>query len=1346
MNRLTPLRSFLAMVMAAAALCWGAGTGQAYLKPDQTPIGPGDTPDFLTTPNWAYTPPLRKFVDSLPGLSAANKNNLNQFISVAHPDTVTYPGSDYYEIELRQYTEKMHSDLNPTTLRGYVQVNNGTDIGACGNACTAADNTVAPDPGPHYLGPMIIAQKDRPVRIKFINKLPTGAGGDLFVPVDVSQMGAGPFEIDYDPVTKDPMGLTSGNFTQNRATIHLHGGVSPWISDGTPHQWITPAGENTEYPKGVSVKNVPDMPDPGPGAQTFYYTNQQSARLMFFHDHAWGITRLNVYVGEAAGYLIRDDTEQALIDAGIIPSGAYEIPLVLQDKTFVDPNTITSTDPTWAWGTNPWTGTPGDPMTPVQGDLWWPHVYMPAQNPYDMSGIAPMGRWAYGPWFWPPTTGVPYGPVANPYYSVNCDPADATTPGSYAGFCQAPEIPGTPNPSWGAEAFLDTPVINGTAYPYLEVEPRPYRLRILNAAHDRFFNLQLYEADTTVPAGCPTCAVDTEVKMVPAYDYSGDATWPATWPTDGRPGGAPDWKTAGPDFIQIGTEGGFLPQPVVRQNQPVTWNNDVTTFNAGNVNNGTVILGPAERVDVIVDFSQFAGKTLILYNDAPAPWPALDPHYDYFTGNPDMTEAGGAAPTLVGMGPNTRTIMQIKVAAGAGVPFDLTALQQAFDPAGGGPGVFQQGQNPIIVGQSAYNTTYNTTFPTTYPNWGISRIQDNSLSFRDVNGIVQTVAMQPKSIQDEMGEVFDDYGRMSAKIGLEMAQTSAGIQTFIVQNYVDPSTEVLNDNEVQIWKITHNGVDTHPLHFHLYDVQVINRVGWDGFIRLPDPNELGWKDTVRISPLEDTIVAMRPVSPDLPFGVPESIRPLNPMEPIGSSNGFTNLDPLTGQPVNPPTTNEMFNFDWEYVIHCHILSHEENDMMRPVIFNFLELLPEAPTSLLASSGTTQVDLTWNDTTPVDYTNLNTFGNSANEVGFIVERSPAGGNSFTQIGTALANATSYSDATAGPNTSYDYRVSAYNAAGSSPFSNTATGNATAPPPATGATLAANPPSPQLSGTQVTFTAGGAGGSGTYEYRFSINGPGTNNVLTVVRAYSASSTFLWTPALTDIGNTTVVVDVRSAGSTAGSEAAASLIYRAVPPPATGATLGATPASPQVTGTQVTFTAAGAGGSGTYEYRFSINGPGTNNVLTVVQPYSAGNLLLWTPTMADIGADTTVVVDVRSAGSLTDSEAAASMIYRAVPPPATDVTLGATPASPRRAGTQVTFTANGSGGSGTYEYLFRIRGPRTNNAWVVVQGYSTSRRFVWRTRQADIGLTTINVRVRSVGSVAGFEAQRSINYRIQ
>ena len=113
-------------------------------------------------------------------------------------------------------------------------------------------------------------------------------------------------------------------FAETRATLHLHGGISPWISDGTPHQWITPANEMTAWPEGVAVRQVPDMvglakpasvPDcsaADDGCMTFYYTNQQSARFMFYHDHAWGITRLNVYAGEAAGYVIRDATEQNL--------------------------------------------------------------------------------------------------------------------------------------------------------------------------------------------------------------------------------------------------------------------------------------------------------------------------------------------------------------------------------------------------------------------------------------------------------------------------------------------------------------------------------------------------------------------------------------------------------------------------------------------------------------------------------------------------------------------------------------------------------------------------------------------------------------------------------------------------------------------------------------------------------------------------------------------------------------------------------------------------------------------------------------------------------------------------
>jgi FtsP/CotA-like multicopper oxidase with cupredoxin domain len=971
------------LVAAMAAPAWAV-----------TPMpNPGGVPDYFATPNWANSPPLRKFVDTLPLLNAAGANNLGQYIPVAIPDTTTYPGSDYYEIELGQYSEKMHSDLPATRLRGYRQTN-------------TTDATVSQF---HYLGPLIIAQKDRPVRVKFTNSLPTGAGGNLFVPVDTSIMGSGPFEINYDPVTKLPAPTNSGTFTQNRADLHLHGGRTPWISDGTPHQWITPAGETTTYPKGVSVVNVPDMPNPGPGSQTYYWTNQQSARLMFFHDHAWGITRLNVYVGEAAGFLLQDPTEQALVTAGLIP--ADQIPLIIQDKTFVDEATIGATDPTWNWGT-----VPGSAVT---GDLWWPHVYMPAQNPFnpDLSGINAFGRWHYGPWFYPPTPVcgsspdavkpycIEFGPVANPLYNPACDPATAPN-----GFCQPPEMPGTPNPSWGAEAFLDTPLVNGTAYPTLTVDPKAYRLRILNAAHDRFLNLQMYKASPIVsgitlvsggsgytsaptvsliggggtganatatidPATGAVVAIEltsvgsgytsapavaltggggtgatataaiyippTEVGMVPAAPTSG---FPANWPADGREGGVPDPATRGPAMIQIGTEGGFLPQPVLLPNQPVKWNVDPTMFNVGNVlqqsqGGGTLFLGPAERADVIVDFSQYAGQTLLLYNDAPTAFPALDPHYDYYTGAPDRRDMGGYGPIPPGFGPNVRTVMQIKVTGAGGVappdgynPATLTALQNAFTSTPTTPGVFQQGQPPIIVGQTAYNSTYNTTFPATWPNWGLSRISDTSISFMRPDGtLASNFPMKPKAMHDEMGATFDDYGRMSAKLGLEVPFVNAAIANFVLQNYVDPPTEIVKPGEVQIWKITHNGVDTHPIHFHLFEVQVVNRVGWDGFIRTPDPNELGWKDTVRIAPLEDTIVALRAVLPTVPFMVPQSVRPLNPATPLGSTMGFSQTDTTDGGNLTPLQTNQMYNFGHEYVWHCHILSHEENDMMRSVV-------------------------------------------------------------------------------------------------------------------------------------------------------------------------------------------------------------------------------------------------------------------------------------------------------------------------------------------------------------------------------------------------------------------------------
>jgi FtsP/CotA-like multicopper oxidase with cupredoxin domain len=1012
----------MGVLLAAVFLAWGLSPPMAQSAAFPV-VGPNGyyTPDYFgETPNWAWSPLLTKFKDPLPQLwdprdGAAPAKS----IPLAVPDKLTYPGSDYYEISLEQFSEVMHSELPATRLRGYRQTNNGTNLAGDTNNVTPA--------AIRYLGPIIVATKDRPVRIKFTNSLPGGAAGKLFVPVDVTLMGAGPGPNATRNMADDLICASAPNqktpdvcFTENRSNIHLHGGRSPWISDGTPHQWIIPAADENPLKKGASVVNVPDMwflpngthvtacagmttcpsqptatNDPGNGSQTYYYTNQQSARLLFYHDHAWGITRLNVYVGMAAGYVITDAMEDALINggtingrtfaAGTIPPFADMIPLVIQDKTFVDAgdlgalsipeNEIMTTDPTWAWGTNP-----AKPATtdPVSGDLWWPHVYMTAQNPYaGPAGNAfnPMGRWVYGPWFWPPTPicgsdpeavkpfCIEYGVVPNPY-------------SDQAG--QPPEIPGTPNPSWGAEAFLDTPVVNGVAYPKVQLEAKKYRFRILNASHDRFFNLQLYRAanknhPTTPDAGTPvfsygggeSVADMTEVAMVPAGPnaaYVGDLEF---WPVDGRVGGAPDPATRGPAIVQIGNEGGFLPKPVVLPNQPINWNMDPTLFTAGlvlqqNQGGGTLMLGPAERADVIIDFSDFAGHTLILYNDAPAPWPALDPHYDYFTGVPDTrAEMGGPLTTAPGKGPNTRTLMQITVAGGqntgAATPnyytaATITALENAFKSTAT-PGVFASSQDPIVAGQGdfwrgtadaglydAYDTAYNKVFPITYPNWGISTIFDTSLKFQNLSGQIKTVKMKAKAIQDEMGEVFDDYGRMSAKLGLEVPFTNAANNNFNLQNFVDPATEIVYPNDIQIWKITHNGVDTHPVHFHLFDVQVLNRVGWDGFIEIPDTNELGWKETVRVSPLQDTIVALKPIVPQVPFAVPTSVRPLNPAMPLGVTTGFSQIDPATGADLEPNRRNAIANFGHEYVWHCHILSHEESDMMRPMVLNLDQLL------------------------------------------------------------------------------------------------------------------------------------------------------------------------------------------------------------------------------------------------------------------------------------------------------------------------------------------------------------------------------------------------------------------------
>jgi hypothetical protein len=244
---------------------------------------------------------------------------------------------------------------------------------------------------------------------------------------------------------------------------------------------------------------------------------------------------------------------------------------------------------------------------------------------------------------------------------------------------------------------------------------------------------------------------------------------------------------------------------------------------------------------------------------------------------------------------------------------------------------------------------------------------------------------------------------MSGFLGVETANAQAGLQNMILHGYTYPPDEVLDgielppgvdvepiasaDDGTQIWKFTHNGVDTHPIHFHLYDVQLLNRVGWDGIVRKPHATELGWKDTVRISPLEDTIVALRPIIPHLPEewgGLPNSIRLLDPSMPEGvyldgantTQREALGLPLLAFNPDGEPVdiVNHEVNFGWEYVYHCHILSHEEMDMMHAQVVG---VAPAAPTDIAAvasgNGNNRRYTVTWMD-------------NSKNETAFVILRS------------------------------------------------------------------------------------------------------------------------------------------------------------------------------------------------------------------------------------------------------------------------------------------------------------------------------------------------------------------------
>jgi spore coat protein A len=205
-------------------------------------------------------------------------------------------------------------------------------------------------------GPTFETRSGRGVLVEWVNELPD----QHFLPIDQSLHGA---HAEQPAV---------------RAVVHVHGAKAPPESDGHPEAWYAP---------GHSA--------------LFHYPNRQDGALLWYHDHAMGIERLNQYAGLFGLFVIRDDAEAALG----LPSGKYEVPLVLFDRLFDQ-----------------------------DGQLQYP------------------------------TSGMPESP-------------------------------------WVSEVYGDALLVNGKLYPYLEVEPRRYRLRLVNASNSRFYYLALSNGQPLLQIG-----------------------------------------------------------------------------------------------------------------------------------------------------------------------------------------------------------------------------------------------------------------------------------------------------------------------------------------------------------------------------------------------------------------------------------------------------------------------------------------------------------------------------------------------------------------------------------------------------------------------------------------------------------------------------------------------------------------------------------------------------------------------------------------------------------------------------------------------------------------------------
>jgi FtsP/CotA-like multicopper oxidase with cupredoxin domain len=603
---------------------------------------------------------------------------------------------DYYEISVTQFSQQiLPTGLPATTVWGYGAVSaerkNGLLI--------------------HHAPSLTIeARWNTPVRVKWINDLKSGNGNFLshLLPVDQTLHWANPPGGISGRDTRPSFTSTPGRYDGPVPIVtHVHGAVGVGDeSDGYAEAWYLPAANNipvgyasegTWYDFFGSKAASSFGAEWGPGFAVFQYPNANRASTIWYHDHALGMTRLNVYAGPAGFYIIRGgpDGDDAVLDnrsgrPAVLPGSAphendkfppnktyYEIPIAIQDRSFN-----------------------------ADGSLFYPNTRE----------------------FFDGATGD------NP------------------GFIPSTDL----SPIWNPEFFGNVIMVNGNTWPFQTVEQRRYRLRVLNGCQSRFLIL----------------------------DFS---------------------HIPGVEVCQIGNEGGFLAVPV----------------NLTANHNNSLLMGLAERADLIVDFTNVPVGNYVLGNIGPdEPFGGGEPPDDFDTADPETTGQ----------------VLEFRV-----IP--------ALEP--------DQTTPPMFLRLPAI-----TPLPT-------------------------TTSTRPLALLEEASMVWD--GPAEAMLG---NVDDTGTPTH--KMWVDPVSENPNLGDTEVWEFYNFTADAHPMHIHEIAFEVVNR----------EPLVLAGEETA------------------VPVQLTGDVRP-----PEAWESGFK--DTVIAYPGQVTRVRAHFSTPGQFVWHCHIVEHEDNEMMRP---------------------------------------------------------------------------------------------------------------------------------------------------------------------------------------------------------------------------------------------------------------------------------------------------------------------------------------------------------------------------------------------------------------------------------